>query len=201
MIPDTPNVGLPTSHHDMSREYAKDIFDKTAFNPRNPDDHPAIKAAINMLMQEGNADGAVQMTRAFEILSVPPGECAALQVIRINDAGDSFEMADTELQRILAKVPEDMPISVVCVVGAFRTGKSFLLDLFLRFLRHTGEHPSKGAGTESWKTWLFSAGEFLEGCKSDVSGPMDDTANVQAFASGLDIDSPCTPHRLLIDSS
>jgi atlastin len=31
-----------------------------------------------------------------------------------------------------AQVPPDMKISVVSVVGAFRTGKSFLLDLFLR---------------------------------------------------------------------
>lgn len=35
------------------------------------------------------------------------------------------------------QVPEGMEVSVVSVVGAFRTGKSFLLSFFLRFL-HSG---------------------------------------------------------------
>ena len=34
-----------------------------------------------------------------------------------------------------------MPISVVSVVGAFRTGKSFLLDFMLRYLFASGPSP------------------------------------------------------------
>jgi hypothetical protein len=37
------------------------------------------------------------------------------------------------------QAPQDMPVSIVSVVGAFRTGKSFLLDFFLRFLNSKGE--------------------------------------------------------------
>lgn len=43
-----------------------------------------------------------------------------------------FDGIDTWVQ-----VPEGMEVSLVSVVGAFRTGKSFLLSFFLRFL-HSG---------------------------------------------------------------
>jgi atlastin len=38
------------------------------------------------------------------------------------------------------------------VVGAFRTGKSFLLDLFLHYLRWCEEHPEDDNGDASWLT-------------------------------------------------
>jgi hypothetical protein len=40
-----------------------------------------------------------------------------------------------------AQVPADTKVAIVSVVGAFRTGKSFLLDLLLRYLRWSDEHP------------------------------------------------------------
>eukprot|EP00667_Euglena_gracilis_P032817 EG_transcript_51645 len=101
--------------------------------------------------------------------SSSPAEVApeALQFITINEKGDSFELREELLRRVLDAVPEDVPVSVVCVVGAFRTGKSFLMDLFLRFLRSTGD-PSNNVGRNqdapsAFKEWLLTDGTTLEG--------------------------------------
>ena len=36
----------------------------------------------------------------------------------------------------MKKIPDGMKVSVISVVGNFRTGKSFLLTFMLRFLRN-----------------------------------------------------------------
>jgi atlastin len=46
-----------------------------------------------------------------------------------------FILEQENLESILNKIPDETRIAVVSVVGAFRTGKSFLLNFFLRYLR------------------------------------------------------------------
>ena len=59
-----------------------------------------------------------------------------IQIVEIGSEEDkyAFTFKEEEFFAILAKVPPGWKISVVSVVGAFRTGKSFLLSWFLRFL-------------------------------------------------------------------
>jgi hypothetical protein len=89
---------------------------------------------------------------------------AWLQIITVNETGDAFTLHEKKVKQVLDQVrsalqesrrldrcafigvlllqiPEDLHIAVLSVVGAFRTGKSFLLDLFLRYLRFYDERP------------------------------------------------------------
>ena len=60
-----------------------------------------------------------------------------VKIIDIDENGEAFVLKEDVLRSIMSRVPADMPVSIVGVVGAFRTGKSFLLDFFLRYLKNT----------------------------------------------------------------
>jgi atlastin len=64
-----------------------------------------------------------------------------LQVVSIDSLGREFDLHEEALESIMCKVPVDMKVAVLAVVGAFRTGKSFLLSFFLRYLRMFDEGP------------------------------------------------------------
>jgi len=69
----------------------------------------------------------------------------AVQIVKINDedAEHSFTLDEEALKEILNKPDvRDKPICVVSVAGAFRKGKSFLLNFMLRYL--------KAGGAEDW---------------------------------------------------
>jgi atlastin len=58
----------------------------------------------------------------------------AIQVILAND-DHSFELDEAALEDILMQDHvKDRHVVVVSVAGAFRKGKSFLLDFFLRYM-------------------------------------------------------------------
>ncbi|KAL7532297.1 hypothetical protein ACHAXR_004546 [Thalassiosira sp. AJA248-18] len=66
----------------------------------------------------------------------PPAVPSARQIVSIGKEDDAyaFTFHEEELNAILSKVPAGWKVCVVSVVGAFRTGKSFLLSWFLRYL-------------------------------------------------------------------
>jgi len=71
---------------------------------------------------------------------------SARQIVSIGTENDSyaFTFHEEELNEILSKVPAGWKVCVVSVVGAFRTGKSFLLSWFLRYLE---SHCTKRGGS------------------------------------------------------
>eukprot|EP00903_Cladosiphon_okamuranus_P015166 g14023.t1 len=110
----------------------------------------------------------------------PPAGAAAvencpLQMVSTGNAEDdySFKLCEGNLDRVLSKVPEGMEVSLVSVVGAFRTGKSFLLSFFLRYLH-------SGSDDDPSEAWMTADGPSLrEGnrnLKSTSAEPEEETA-------------------------
>lgn len=119
-----------------------------------------------------------------------------LQLVKLdmeNKRVDVNEEALGHLEKVFKKMGTHK-VAIVSVMGAFRTGKSFLLDLFLRFLRYeesctnttTSEPPPRG-GTEEFPlpAWLTAAGDEIEGSRD-----CPDSANKQVggfrFKGGMD---------------
>ena len=94
----------------------------------------------------------------------------ALQIVETGVDTDHFILNDANLASILGKVPEGTKVAVVSVVGAFRTGKSFLLNFFLRYLRCSED----GDLSEDWMT--IEGERLTEGNVNDVSKSGGDAA-------------------------
>ncbi|CCI48783.1 unnamed protein product [Albugo candida] len=96
------------------------------------------------------------------------------QIVSINEDGTRFTLDEKALEEIFHQVPEDMKVAIYSVVGAFRTGKSFLLDLFLRYLRFGSDGPilSDTVNTKSdeWKKWIYSGVDSMKSGKSMLEG-------------------------------
>lgn len=62
-------------------------------------------------------------------------EPGAVQIVTVNKEDHSFDLDTEALERVLlAHKVRDMDVVVVSVAGAFRKGKSFLLDFMLRYM-------------------------------------------------------------------
>jgi atlastin len=78
---------------------------------------------------------------------------ACHQIISTGDQDEAcqFILNEENLNSIIGKIPPDMKVGVIAVVGAFRTGKSFLLNFFLRYLRNSKDD-------DLTQAWMVSEG-------------------------------------------
>ncbi|KAL3904482.1 MAG: hypothetical protein SGILL_010052 [Bacillariaceae sp.] len=69
-----------------------------------------------------------------------------LQIVSIGTEEDKFAFTfhEERMNEIIQKIPPGWKVSVVSVVGAFRTGKSFLLSWFLTYLHQLTTQDSDG---------------------------------------------------------
>ncbi|PZC76803.1 hypothetical protein B5X24_HaOG204120 [Helicoverpa armigera] len=80
-----------------------------------------------------------------------------IQVVSPNE-DHTFQLNESELQELLLREDlKDRPVVLVSVAGAYRKGKSFLLDFFLRYLDQTYNNGVGGG------EWLGADAESLKG--------------------------------------
>jgi len=97
--------------------------------------------------------------------SIDLGEPAC--IISINEAGDKFELNERNIDRVFNRANKinSKKVVVVSVVGAFRTGKSLLLDVFLRYLQWSEKSglqvPEEVPVLSSTPEWLMAGGTHL----------------------------------------
>lgn len=59
----------------------------------------------------------------------------SIQIVRKNETTRRFELSIADLEAILSKNEiKDREIVVISIAGAFRKGKSFMLNFFLKYL-------------------------------------------------------------------
>ncbi|CAE7717138.1 ATL2 [Symbiodinium sp. CCMP2592] len=108
-----------------------------------------------------------------------------LQLVTLNMDAKKCEVNEDALGRLEKRLKEmgAKMVAIVSVMGAFRTGKSFLLDLFLRFLKWEADHPEEAAAARSESqparggnedfplpAWITTAGANIEGASEDDEG-------------------------------
>jgi len=131
-----------------------------------------------MEVSEGKKSMSLDGSRVDEIL--PPSNDTSeiekamkgqpLQIIEISDEDHSFKLNEEALNKILSndKV-KDLPVCVVSVAGAFRRGKSFLLDFFLRYLSREGDDNWMGDDAED-NTKPLEGFHWRGGSERDTTG-------------------------------
>lgn len=96
----------------------------------------------------------------------------ALQIVSVGTEEDAFAFTFVEenLNAILSQIPPGWKVAVVSVVGAFRTGKSFLLSWFLRYLHHISSENVNEKWYNSFQTLGNDGFDWRGGAERNTTG-------------------------------
>jgi len=131
-------------------------------NNPNPNSEDASVYTVSLMSTTGTNDPHNNSPSDDEsessVLATPQSQ--PLQIVSVGNEQDEYAFAfhDTEMDSVLRKIPPGMKVCVVSVVGAFRTGKSFLLSWFLRYLHLTSRDEVEGEEDTKWYENLESLG-------------------------------------------
>ncbi|CAI5798094.1 atlastin-3 isoform X1 [Podarcis lilfordi] len=123
--------------------------------------------------------GSVHMDAGDAMGGAKPGP---VQIVLVHKDQHSFELDEKALSRVLlADAIRDLDVVVVSVAGAFRKGKSFLLDFLLRYM-----YTQKEGGSTNW---LGDKDEPLTGF-SWRGGSDPDTTGIQIWSEVFIVEKP-----------
>jgi atlastin len=137
-------------------------------NNEELEDDPPVLVDI----PDGNEDEDLHVVRADKTEPLD-NAVEALQIVSVGTEDDAFAFAFMEdnLNSILSQIPPGWKVAVVSVVGAFRTGKSFLLSWFLRYLHHVSlEKKSKDKWYKSFQTLGNDGFDWRGGAERNTTG-------------------------------
>ncbi|XP_065575255.1 atlastin-2-like isoform X2 [Artemia franciscana] len=111
--------------------------------------------------------GIVEEVSKMEEVKDSPTEGHAVQIVRVNE-DHTFSLDEEALAEVLnQEYCRDKPLAIISVAGAFRKGKSFLLDFMLRYL--------KRQGCEGWlgpEDAPLTGFKWRGGCERETTGIM-----------------------------
>lgn len=121
----------------------------------------------------------------------------AVNIVSIGteETGYAFQFHPERLQAILSKVPSHYKVKVVSVVGAFRTGKSFLLSWFLRYVNRTTSSDDDNDDTK----WYEQVNELQTGTFHWQAGKERDTTGIWMWNTPV-VDDKDSSALLLVDT-
>ncbi|KAI1280667.1 Atlastin-2 [Halotydeus destructor] len=116
----------------------------------------------------------VGLAIATLVNNVSTQNATSVQVVKLNQGTKGFELNETALESVLMR-PEcaDKPVSIVSIVGSARKGKSFMMNIFIKFL--------VGKGWTDPAGWLGDPDTPLQGF-SWSSGSARDTSDIRLWS-------------------
>uniref|UniRef100_A0A8C5UR38 Atlastin GTPase 2 n=1 Tax=Microcebus murinus TaxID=30608 RepID=A0A8C5UR38_MICMU len=115
-----------------------------------------------MILKKNYEDDDIDLVNSDEVMKKP----CPVQIVLAHEDDHNFELDEEALEQILLQEHiRDLNIVVVSVAGAFRKGKSFLLDFMLRYMYNKDSQSWIGGNNEPLTGFTWRGG-----CERETTG-------------------------------